>query len=57
MSYNYNGQQIRIVPPVHLISVNKRRVVVNHDSGLCQLTFTTPAEVKSFLNWLSPNKG
>ncbi|WP_448550313.1 hypothetical protein [Thalassotalea fusca] len=52
MSYTHNGQQIRIVPPVHLISVNKKHVVVNHDSGLSQFTFTTPADVKSFLTWL-----
>jgi len=55
MSYTYNGQQIRIVPPVHLISVNNKRVVVNHDSGSSQLKFSTSNETKSFLQWLMQN--
>ena len=56
MSYNYNGRQIRIVPPVHLISVNNKCVVVNHESGLSKLTFSTPTDVKSFLHWLGQAK-
>ncbi|WP_193408716.1 hypothetical protein [Thalassotalea crassostreae] len=52
MSYNYNGQQIRIMQPVHSISVNKNHVVIKHACGLSDVTFTSSSDFKVFLNWL-----
>jgi hypothetical protein len=53
MSYTYNGQQIRVMPPVHSISVNQKRVAINHDSGLSYVTFSNSSEIKKFLCWLA----
>ncbi|WP_286232451.1 hypothetical protein [Thalassotalea sediminis] len=52
MSYLYNGQQIRIMQPVHSISVNKNRVVVNHVKGTSNIRFANVSECKAFLTWL-----
>lgn len=53
MSYTYNGQQIRIMQPVHSISVNHNRVVLNHLSGLSSVTFLNSLDTKKFLSWLA----
>ncbi|MGJ8693393.1 MAG: hypothetical protein ACSHW0_13030 [Thalassotalea sp.] len=53
MSYTYNGQQIRVMQPVHSISVNQKRVVINHDHGLSSVTFSNSSEIKEFLTWLA----
>lgn len=53
MSYTYNGQQIRVMHPVHSISVNHNRVAVNHDNGLSYVTFSNSLDIKKFLSWLS----
>lgn len=53
MSYNYNGQQIQIMQPVHSISVNKNRAVVNHKSGSSVISFANSIDFKAFLIWLA----
>jgi hypothetical protein len=53
MSYKYNGQQIPIMQPVHSISVNNNRMVINHALGKSNVTFVSSSDVKAFLSWLS----
>lgn len=53
MSYIYNGQQIRIMQPVHSISVNKNHVVINHAQGSSNVDFSNSIDFKEFLCWLS----
>ena len=53
MSYIYNGQQIRIMQPVHSISVNKNNVVINHAQGSSNVDFSSSTDFKAFLCWLS----
>lgn len=52
MSYTYNGQQIRVMQPVHSISVNHNRVVITHENGLSDVTFSNAIETKAFITWL-----
>lgn len=53
MSYTYNGQQIRIMQPVHSISVNKNHAVINHARGSSNVSFTNSSDFKKFINWLA----
>ena len=52
MSYTYNGQQIRILHPVHSISVNKKSVVFADKRGQKNTKFESAIEAKQFVNWL-----
>ena len=53
MSYTYNGQQIRVMQPVHSISVNKNRVAIKDGGGLNYVIFSNSSDVKSFISWLA----
>ncbi|WP_426358646.1 hypothetical protein ACPUVO_19830 [Pseudocolwellia sp. HL-MZ19] len=53
MSYNYNGQQIRVMQPVHSISVNQNRVAIKDGHGLSYVTFSSSSDFKQFLSWLA----
>ena len=53
MSYTYNGQQIRVMQPVHSISVNNNRVAIKDGSGLNYVTFSNSSDFKLFLSWLA----
>jgi|TARA_B110000914_G_C15339466_1_gene388525 hypothetical protein len=55
MSYTYNGQQIPIMQPVHSISVNNNRMVINHALGKSDVAFSNSSDFKAFLCWLSEN--
>ncbi len=52
MSYIYDGTQIRIVRPVHSISVNKQNVVVTDKTGSTRVKFANVNDSKQFLTWL-----
>lgn len=52
MSYLYNGSQIRIVHPVHSISVNKQSVAFADKLGQKNTKFANPSEAKQFVQWL-----
>jgi hypothetical protein len=52
MSYIYNGQQIRILHPVHSISVNNKRVVFADKCGQKNTKFDNAVDAKLFVNWL-----
>jgi hypothetical protein len=53
MSYTYNGQQIRVMQPVHSISVNNNRVAIKDNRGLSYVTFSNSSDFKQFLCWLA----
>ena len=55
MSYNYNGQQIRVMQPVHSISVNQNRMAIKDEHGLSYVTFSSSSDLKQFISWLSRN--
>jgi hypothetical protein len=52
MSYLYNGSQIRIVHPVHSISVNKQSVAFADKLGRKNTKFANASEAKQFVQWL-----
>ncbi len=56
MSYTYNGTQIRIVHPVHSISVNNHNVVFADLSGHKKAEFANPLEAKAFVAFLIDSK-
>lgn len=52
MCYTYNGQQIRILHPVHSISVNKKSVVFADKCGQKNTKFDSAVDARQFVNWL-----
>jgi hypothetical protein len=53
MSYTtYHGTQIRVVCPVHAISVNKYKVAFADQSGQQMGVFNNTQEAKAFVSWL-----
>ena len=49
MSYLYNGSQIRVVHPVHSISVNKQSVAFADKQGRQSTKFANAIEAKQFV--------
>ena len=53
MSYTTNhGTQIRVVCPVHAISVNKHKVAFADQCGQKLSVFSNSQEAKAFVSWL-----
>jgi hypothetical protein len=52
MSYIYNGAQIRVVQPVHSISVNKQNVAFADKCGQKNNKFANASDAKQFVSWL-----
>jgi hypothetical protein len=52
MSYTYNGTQIRVMQPVHHISVNKHNVAFADQCGQKMGSFSNTKEAKRFVSWL-----
>ncbi|GAC31346.1 hypothetical protein [Paraglaciecola polaris] len=52
MSYLYNGSQIRVMHPVHSISVNKQSVAFADKEGRQNTRFANANEAKQFVKWL-----
>ena len=52
MSYVYNGAQIRVVQPVHFISVNKQTVAFADKCGQKNSKFANASDAKQFVTWL-----
>lgn len=55
MSYNYNGRQIRIMHPVHSISVNNSHVAFSDKCGSKRTRFASALDAKVFIKWLLEN--
>ncbi|WP_171022280.1 hypothetical protein [Thalassotalea litorea] len=52
MSYQYNGQELHVAPPVENVSVNNNKVIFTDHNGAKALKLNSSVDTHKFLDWL-----